>query len=124
MDAVSNAELGALNADRAANGLPGLAANGQLTCLAQGWSQRMAATNTLGHQDLGAILASPAYQSYNTLGENILDGPASMSAADMNVAWMNSPEHRANILAGAYGSVGIGVSYANGQVWATEDFGG
>jgi uncharacterized protein YkwD len=47
-----------------------------------------------------------------------------MSASDMNTAWMNSPDHRANILSGAYHWVGIGVGYANGQVWATEDLGG
>jgi uncharacterized protein YkwD len=124
MDGISSAELGALNADRAANGLPGLAPSGQLTCLAQSWSQHMAATNSFGHQNLGAILASPGYQNFNTLGENILQGPASISASDMNTAWVNSPEHRANILSGAYRWVGIGVGYANGQVWATEDFGG
>ena len=124
MDGTSSAELSYLNADRAANGLPGLAPNGQLTCLAQSWSQHMAATNSFGHQNLGAILASPGYQNFNTLGENILQGPASISAGDMNTAWMNSPDHRANILSGAYRWVGIGVAYANGQVWATEDFGG
>jgi uncharacterized protein YkwD len=47
-----------------------------------------------------------------------------MSGADMHNAWMNSPDHRANILSGAYSSVGIGLAYANGQVWATENFGG
>jgi len=47
-----------------------------------------------------------------------------MSADAMHTAWMNSPDHRANILSGAYSSLGIGLAYANGQVWATEDFGG
>jgi len=124
MDAISSQELAALNADRAAAGLPGLAANGQLTCLAQSWSAHLAGTNSFYHQNLGALLGSPAYAGYSTLGENILDGPAGISASDMNTAWMNSPDHRANILSGAYRWVGIGVAYANGMVWATEDFGG
>jgi uncharacterized protein YkwD len=124
MDAFSSAELSSLNADRAANGLPGLAANGQLTCLAQNWSQYMASTNTFAHQNLSAVLASPGYQGYSTLGENILEGPAGMSAADMNTTWMNSPDHRANILSPAYRWVGIGVATSGGTVWATEDFGG
>ena len=124
MDSVSSAELSYLNADRAAAGLPGLAGSGQLTCLARSWSAHLAATNSFYHQNLGAILGSPGYGGYRTLGENILEGSAGISAATMNSAWMNSPDHRANILSGAYRWVGIGVAYANGQVWATEDFGG
>ena len=42
----------------------------------------------------------------------------------MHTAWMNSPDHRANILSPSFTSVGIGLAWANGQVWATEDFGG
>jgi len=124
MDPTSTAILNDVNVSRAQNGLPGLAANGQLTCLAQGWSAYMAATNTFAHRNLAAVLASPGYGGYHTLGENILEGPASMSADAMHTAWMNSPDHRANILSGAYSSLGIGLAYANGQVWATEDFGG
>ena len=124
MDTVSSAELGALNADRAAANLPALAANGQLICLAQSWSHSMASNGTLVHQNLGVLLASPAYAGYTTLGENILEGPSGMTADQMNTAWMNSPDHRANILSPAYRWVGIGLAYANGAVWATEDFGG
>ena len=47
-----------------------------------------------------------------------------MSAADMHNAWLNSPDHRANILSPAYSSMGIGLAYANGEVLATENFGG
>jgi uncharacterized protein YkwD len=124
MDATSAAELSYLNQDRAGAGLPGLAANGRLTCQAQSWSAHLAATNSFYHQNLGALLASPSFAGFNTLGENILEGPASIGASGMNSAWMNSPDHRANILSGSYRWVGIGVAYANGQVWATEDFGG
>ncbi len=124
LDGISAAEIGSVNFDRAVNGLPGLAPSGQLTCLAQGWSLHMAYTNTFGHQNLGAVLASPGYQNFNTLGENILEGPASLNADQMNAAWMNSPEHRANILSPSYRWIGIGVAYANGQVYATEEFGG
>ena len=124
MDTISSQELNYINADRAASGLPGLAPHGELTCLAQSWSAHLAGTNSFYHQNLGAILSQPAYAGFNTLGENILDGPAGISAGDMNTAWMNSPDHRANILSGSYRWVGIGVAYANGMVWATEDFGG
>ena len=124
MDSISSQEVAWVNADRAGAGLPGLSASGQLTCLAQSWSAHLASTNSFYHQNLGAVLNSPAYAGFNTLGENILQGPAGINAGSMNYAWMNSPEHRANILSGAYRWIGIGVAYANGEVWATEEFGG
>jgi uncharacterized protein YkwD len=125
MDATSVAVFNLTNLDRAGAGLPALAPNGQLTCLAQGWSQHMAATGSFGHRDLNAVIGSPGYAGvYHTLGENILYGPASMSAVAMNTAWMNSPDHRANILSGAYSSMGIGLAYVGGTVYATENFGG
>jgi uncharacterized protein YkwD len=124
MDPTSGAVLTDLNLTRASVGLPLLAANGQLTCLAQGWSGYLASINGFFHRNLQLVIQSPGYGGYHTLGENILEGPASMTADSMNTAWFNSPDHRANMLSGAFSSVGIGVAYANGTVWATEDFGG
>jgi len=124
MDATSVAILADVNRSRAQAGLPGLAANGQLACLAQGWSGYLASTGGFFHRDLASVLQSPGYGGYRTLGENILRGPATMSADAMHTAWMNSPDHRANILSPAFTSVGVGLASANGQVWATEDFGG
>jgi len=123
-DTTSNNILYYTNVARGQAGLPGLVWNGQLGCLAVSWSQYLASTNTFFHRDLASVIRSPGFGGYHTLGENILKGPASMSASDMQTAWMNSPDHRANILSPAYSSVGIGLAYANGQVWATEDFGG
>ncbi len=34
----------------------------------------------------------------------------------------SAPNHHWNIVHAAYTQVGIGVIYANGQVWLTEDF--
>ena len=124
MDALSQEVLVDLNGARTSNGLPPLGANGQLTCLAQGWSSYLASTNSFFHRDLAGVLRTPAYAGYHTLGENLLLGPWTMSAADINTAWWNSPQHRANMLSPAFTSVGIGIAYANGQAWATEDFGG
>jgi uncharacterized protein YkwD len=76
------------------------------------------------HRDLGTVLAAPDYAGYQTVGENVLQGPPNMSGGSMHDAWMNSPEHRANILSGAFSSFAVAVYYANGQVWATENFGG
>lgn len=50
--------------------------------------------------------------SYRAAGENIAAGYTSVEL--VMDGWMNSPGHRANILDGSYGRVGIGFYYANG----------
>jgi uncharacterized protein YkwD len=71
------------------------------------------------------VLQSPGYSGYQTLGENILHGPGSLTGADMETAWMNSPAHRANILSTSFTSVGIAEAFASdGSVYVTADFGG
>jgi uncharacterized protein YkwD len=111
-----------VNADRAANGLPALSWNAELGGLAQGWSEHMAATGKLEHSDLNATLASPEFDGFRRLGENILVGSCSMTAAEMEQAWMNSPSHRANIL-GDYNVIGVGAVCSGGRLWATQNFG-
>src|SRR5947209_7029139 len=81
------------NQDRAANGLGRLGYNGQLASLAQDWANHLAATQSLVHRDLGSVIAQPAYASFWTLGENLLDGPNSLTPQSMETAWMNSPLH-------------------------------
>jgi uncharacterized protein YkwD len=124
-DPYTAALFNALNHDRAVNGLPQLTWSPKLGNLAGNWAQQMANVNSLYHQNLGALINSPDYAGYRTLGENILVGPGSMSAGSMEAAWMASPLHRANILSGAFNIVGIGyVRGPDGRLWAVQDFGG
>ncbi|HEY8216850.1 MAG TPA: CAP domain-containing protein [Acidimicrobiia bacterium] len=123
-DGTAAAIFDATNASRASAGLPALQWDAQLSCLASEWSKVQGDSGSMYHRDLGAVLASSDYVSYQTIGENVLQGPADMSGSAMHSAWMNSPEHRANILSGAFSSFAVAVYYANGQVWATENFGG
>lgn len=58
--------------------------------------------------------------SYNTAGENIAYGQKTPEAV-MN-AWMNSPGHKANIMNGKFGKVGIGVYVKNGTIYWTQLF--
>jgi uncharacterized protein YkwD len=121
-DGSSSAVIDAMNGDRAAGGLGGLCGNGQLMNYAQAWANTMAQNASLTHQGLGNILAGTAFSS---VGENILVGPGSMSAGQMEVAWMNSPAHRENIMSGAYSAAGVGMAYSSdGQIWVCVDFGG
>jgi uncharacterized protein YkwD len=58
---------------------------------------------------------------YSTAGENIA-WSTNPSMAGINTMFMNSPEHRANILNGAYHRVGVGVASNGAKVMVVEVF--
>ena len=111
----------ATNAARAAAGLPALQRNAQLDAVAQAWAQHMAATNVLAH--------NPGLQGqvsdWSVLGENV--GRAG-DIPSVQRAFMNSPEHRANILDSRYTQMGVGAavsiypSCGCQQLWVVVDF--
>jgi uncharacterized protein YkwD len=111
-----------VNNDRGFWGLPPVGWNDQLGGLAQGWSESMAGSGSMSHQNLNAILNSPGYEQFSGLGENVIAGGCGISAAQMHQAWMASDLHRANIL-GNFNAIGIGVACNGSNVYATEDFG-
>ena len=124
-DATTIGLFNAVNADRAANGLPQLRWSPKLANQAGTWAYQMAAEGVLHHQDLNALFSSSGYDGYWTLGENILVGPVSMTPDTMEGAWMASPPHRANITSPNFNIVGIGYWRGpDGRVWAVQDFGG
>lgn len=115
-------DLGAAtNAARAAAGLPALQRNAQLDAVAQAWAQHMAATNVLAH--------NPGLQTqvsdWSVLGENV--GRAG-DIPSVQRAFMNSPEHRANILDPRYTQMGVGAAISTfpscgcQQLWVVVDF--
>lgn len=109
--------LAELNADRAANGLGPLAANGVLAGLARQRSQQIMASGSFSHYDgagqlIFAGLLNGVGFPYAFAGENL---------AENNYAWgqsldvangelMNSPTHRANILNTRFNEVGVGIA--------------
>ena len=114
-----------VNADRAAAGLPTLRYNLQLAALAQDHTTYMLTTGDFSHRDLAATIREPAFAGYEWLGENILVGPGDMTGGGMEDAWMQSPDHRANILSPNFDSIGIDIEWGlDGRVWATQNFGG
>jgi uncharacterized protein YkwD len=124
-DPTTAALFNALNHDRSVNGLPQLTWSPRLANTAGTWAHQMSNAASLYHQNLSALIASPDYAGYYTLGENILVGPGSMSAAQMEAAWMASAPHRANILSRSFNIVGIGYYRGpDGRLWAVQDFGG
>jgi len=100
-----------VNSVRAAHGLAPLAWHHTASRVAAGHAEQMSSFAYLDHIDLdgadpGQRLADVGLAPH-AWGENI--GRAA-SAADVVAAWMESPEHRANILSPGFTHVGTGVS--------------
>jgi uncharacterized protein YkwD len=105
-----------MNAARQSAGLRPYSVAYDLTSVARQHSQAMASRQTLYHNP---TLTSDVH-NWQAVGENVGDGP---TVSDIHTAFMNSPEHRANILDHDFTQVGVGVSVdKNGIIWVTEDF--
>jgi len=116
-----------VNAERSARGLGPVYYEQRLTNAAEGYANYMASANFFGHTGLDgtnfvARNEAEGYQGWRFLGENLAAG---QTAPERVVQmWMNSPGHRANVLAERACEIGIGHSYsANSQYenyWAME----
>jgi uncharacterized YkwD family protein len=112
------------NAERAKVGARPLAANADLTKLANMKSQDMAKNNYFSHQ-------SPTYGSpfdmmktygisYMYAGENLAINQSADGAFN---AWMNSEGHRRNILNADFTEIGIGIyPKGDGSIYYTQEF--
>jgi len=116
-----------VNQDRAANGVAALRFNGALARVAQYRAQDMLNRAYFSHYDPATgQLAFAALMHlwgipYSTAGENIA-WSTDPSMAAINTMFMNSPDHRANILNGAYHQVGIGVASIGAKIMVVEVF--
>lgn len=123
-DATESAELTLTNAARAAEGVRALACDDLLTRVARAHSQDMCDHAYFSHTDLkGGNFADRIVAAGGRLGaggENIARGQLTPEA--VHTSWMNSPGHRANILAGEYGHVGIGYVACGGDPYWTQVF--
>ncbi|MFD5515909.1 CAP domain-containing protein [Streptomyces sp. NPDC127066] len=113
-----------VNDERAKVGCSPVAANSALTDLAQAFSEDMATRDFFDHTDPSGLspwdrAATAGIASLG--GENIARGQA--DAAAVMEAWMNSPGHKANILNCDFKTLGVGVHFAEGGPWWTQDFG-
>lgn len=120
-------EFSLVNQDRAANGVAGLRFSGTLARVAQYRAQDMLNRGYFSHYDpaTGQLAFSALMHlwgiPYTTAGENIAwSTNPSMSA--INTMFMTSPEHRANILSGAYHQLGIGVAGNGVKTMVVEVF--
>ncbi|MEO7003268.1 MAG: CAP domain-containing protein [Ktedonobacterales bacterium] len=134
--AQANAELyllNLLNRHRAAAGAPPLTLNQTLSRASRAHSCDMFLHQKLNH--LGSDGATPQQRiaatgiSYHTWAENIgytINSGLTNGINRTDAAMMSEPDanydHHFNIVNLANTQVGLGVIYANGQMWMTEDF--
>ena len=120
LDAIGQATLCLLNAERTSRGLGALAENPTLSRASLAYSQQMVAESFFAHEapdGTGLVdrLTSAGYLRNDggdwAVGENIAwaQGTLSTPRAVMQ-AWMDSPGHRDNILSGDYAEIGVGLA--------------
>ena len=104
--------LAETNQDRTEAGQPSLTLDPELSAAAQAKAQDMVIHNYWAHNSPAGqtpwnFITASGYQ-YQAAGENLAYGFS--DASDTVKGWMNSPEHRANILSADYQNVGFGVA--------------
>jgi uncharacterized protein YkwD len=117
-----------VNLQRAQYALPPLRVNSRLVADAKLQAVQIAQTGVLDHVILGSAYPTPrlraeaAGYAWNALGENLALGFTDASSAV--AAWMQSPGHRANILANGYSETGVVlVPDARGRLIFVQTFG-
>ncbi|MBA5223211.1 CAP domain-containing protein [Streptomyces griseoaurantiacus] len=116
--------LALVNEERANAGCRPVAANSALRDLAADFSEDMAARSFFDHTDPSGNDPWDRAEAAGVSGlggENIARGQATAQA--VMDSWMNSPGHRANILNCDFKTLGVGVHFAEGGPWWTQDFG-
>lgn len=99
-----------LNVQRRAAGLASLGSVPSLTRSAQAHTRVMVARHVLDHGDLARRLRAYTAGRAFMVGENVGTGNgARQSVSGLIEAWMDSPEHRTNILQPRFRDVGIGI---------------
>jgi uncharacterized protein YkwD len=113
----------AANAERAQRGLQPLKWDETLHRAARLHAGEMAARESISHQYPGELdlpeRGRAAGAKFTVIAEKVAEA---WSAPEIHDAWMQSPDHRANLLDPRVNSVGISVLRRGGQLYAVEDF--
>ena len=113
--------LALVNKHRRAMGMPALVVDNKLAAIARTWTEQMAASGNLRHNDALFTSASHRALGMKALGENV---GWNYSVPAQDTAFLNSPLHRANVENRSFRVAGFAVVRgADGRIWSTEDFG-
>jgi len=111
-----------INQARSQNGLHTLTVTSGTSTVAANWTEHLDRAQALSHNpNLGPELESHGSPNWTIYGENVGEGPTS-SADTLFQAYMNSPEHRDNILGSKFRFLGVGVVFDGSTAWNTLDF--
>jgi uncharacterized protein YkwD len=128
LDGMAREVVYLVNLERAQHRLPPLRVNTKLVFDARLQAEQIAETGVLDHVILGAAYPTPrvraevAGYAWNALGENLALGYSDAPSAV--AAWMQSPGHRANILAHGYSETGVVLAPdGRGQLIFVQTFG-
>lgn len=109
-----------VNAAREREGLPPLEVDVTLVSGARTWSASMSVLERLTH-DINILLPLGA----RIAGENVAFRTTGDDVADkLHQQFMDSPEHRRNVLNPSFGRLGIGVVQFDDLTWVTQRFAG
>ena len=128
-----------VNDQRVARKLNALGADRLLSAIARAHSEDMAKRNFFSHvnpegEDPTARGKRARYECHKELGravrdglaENLYEGSLSPTINDIGRAsvreWLNSPEHRRNILEKRYDRSGVGVAISGNRIYITQLF--
>jgi uncharacterized protein YkwD len=113
--------LALVNKHRRAMGMPALVVDNKLAAIARVWTEQMAASGNLRHNDALFTSASHKALGMKAIGENV---GWNYSVPAQDKAFLDSPHHRANIETRSFRVAGFAVVRgADGRIWSTEDFG-
>jgi uncharacterized protein YkwD len=114
-----------INKERAKYGLSAVKYSGVLDNAAEKHAQHMSVVGKMAHDgigdgDPGERIRAEGFR--NSWGENVATGQT--SAAQVVREWMNSPDHRRNILDPNFRQMGVGyVTSASGRSYWAQEFG-
>jgi len=135
LDRLRDVALEAVNADRAAQGLDPLTGGDRLDRIAQAHAEDMAQRGFYAHRNPDGQGARDRYLEaggprWELVAENIArctgcaTPPDAARVEAFQEGWMNSPEHRENILTEGLTRMGFGIVAAGEQIFAVQDFAG
>src|SRR3954454_12387981 len=111
-----------VNQARQQHGLGSLTVASGTSQVAAAWTAHLDAAQALSHNpDLRHQLETHGSADWTTYGENVGEGPADDPDA-LFQAYMNSAEHRSNILNSGYRFTGVAVILDGKTAWNTFDF--
>ena len=96
---------------------PALAASAMQHCVLMATARQI--EHRYRNEDDVPQRARQAGAHFSLIEENIASGP---DASGIQQAWMQSPEHRANLLSPSIDRVGVAVVSRNGQLYAVADY--